>query len=295
MAKLKFDYDKISDVNEDDTKLLTDHIKHALKHGLFGKIISLNTHNNVDRTKSLRKAEEDLKRASAYHETLRSVHSLNPNKDIVDDLRYALELVRHKKKYAEQLGSLMTKITGLESRNPVDPQAVKDVKAYVDALIDANQKVLNIEDTISYRKEPKHFNTPLSAEQATLLKQAKAAMDTLDALIDTIVKKHAAAEAKAKAEPAAKAEATPSFLSKFITRTASPTRVKAESASGPAVVVAPPPSPAIEITDEITNMVRRCRELMNQIANQEDTADKRILLRQLAKHLIILVTLINQK
>ena len=296
LAKLKFEYDNISEVTENDTKSLLIQINYALKYGLFGKIITLNKHNNLDRTKSLETAQDDLKRALAYYEKLNDIHSKNPEKNIIDDLQYAKELAQHKSKYAEQLGSFMTKITDLESRNP---QAVKDVKADVDALIDANQKVLNIENKIFYRKEPTDFNTPLSSEQAKLLKQAKDAMDTLDALIDTIVKKHAdvatkiakeatAAEAKATKEAAAaaaKLNPAPGLFSRLTTR----------STSAPAITPATPaPAPVnIPISSEIKDMVERCKSLMSEISQNDP--NNRILLRQLAKHLIILVTLINQK
>ena len=42
-------------------------------------------------------------------------------------------------------------------------------------------------------------------------------------------------------------------------------------------------------------MRQRCQALMSEINDTTEDVNKRILLRQLAKHLIILVTLINQK
>jgi len=48
------------------------------------------------------------------------------------------------------------------------------------------------------------------------------------------------------------------------------------------------------LTEPIKNMARRCKELMSEFTKSTEDEDKRILLRQLSKHLIILVTLINQ-
>ena len=311
MAKLKFDYDKISNVNDDDTELLSNQIRYALKYGLFGKIITLNKHNNLDRTKSLETAEADLKRATDYYNTLREIHYKNPNKNIVDDLQYAKKLAQHKSNYAKYLKIFMEKKNTLEDTNMPILSAVKDAKADVDALIDANQKVLNIELKISYRKELVHFNTPLSAEQATLLKQANAAMDTLDALIVTIAKKNDVAKtAKEKVATAPPlAPAPPSLFSRLTTRSASATPAPPLAPATPAPPLAPAPAPPlapatpatpspsplvnIPITSDITDMVKRCKSLMSEIATNRPS--NRILLRQLAKHLIILVTLINQK
>ena len=335
LAKLKFDYDKISNVNDDDTELLSNQIRYALKYGLFGKIITLNKHNNLDRTKSLETAKADLKRATDYYNTLREIHYTNPNKNIVDDLQYAKKLAQHKSNYVKYLKIFMDKKNTLESTTiPILP-AVKDAKADVDALIDANQKVLNIELKIDYRKELVHFNTPLSAEQATLLKQANAAMDTLDALIVTIAKKNdvakTAKEKVATAPPLAPAPpslfsrlttrsasatpapplapAPPSLFSRLTTRSASATPAPPLAPATPAPPLAPAPAPPlapatpatpspsplvnIPITSDITDMVKRCKSLMSEIATNRPS--NRILLRQLAKHLIILVTLINQK
>ena len=55
----------------------------------------------------------------------------------------------------------------------------------------------------------------------------------------------------------------------------------------------------IEISDPLTetikSMARRCKKLMGEFTKSTEVDDKRILLHQLSKHLIILVTLINQK
>jgi hypothetical protein len=50
-----------------------------------------------------------------------------------------------------------------------------------------------------------------------------------------------------------------------------------------------------DLQTAIQDMAKRCQSLMSQIADNNIEEDNRILLRQLAKHLIILVTLINQK
>ncbi len=49
------------------------------------------------------------------------------------------------------------------------------------------------------------------------------------------------------------------------------------------------------LTEPIKNMARRCKELMGEFTKSTEVDDKRILLRQLSKNLIILITLINQK
>ena len=70
---------------------------------------------------------------------------------------------------------------------------------------------------------------------------------------------------------------------------------KKEIQVNPLVISNTPVASNTHLTNSIQDMTRRCKEIMSEINDTTDDEDKRILLRILAKHLIIVATLINIK
>ena len=290
LAKIKYYYDK--DSSPENKTLLDGAIQKALDTLLFEEIIYMNNKNNFGRKTSLEKAKESLEQAKKNYKTILEIQKVGKTeKSIIDEVQHAKELVTHKTNYVNTLTILFKKATNVEtslttmknndaslikksmfSTTPMGKKESalkeeKEAKADVDELIEANEKVLEAEKEEPVRLDAKAFNRPLTTDELKGLKNAKSARATLDALITSIQKKN------------------PSLVF---------TPDSATSASN-ALKLIPTTTPKIVINDSIQDMAKRCQSLMSQISDNNIEEDNRILLRQLAKHLIILVTLINQK